>query len=182
LLIRNGEAAVKHTLRIAPVIILALILLSCSDYTVINKDGHLDEPDNVVGDRDIDQIHFTTSPPISLQRHPVSVRDGEIHEDILALTFTYGGGCGDHAFKLFVIPAFMESYPVQINLFLQHINIDDFCEALITETFFFDVRKIADLYVSQYGGYDDIILNIYGYFEVEPDHEDRISVKYSPLP
>ncbi|UCF05980.1 MAG: hypothetical protein JSV33_02785 [bacterium] len=172
----------KHPLRIGTVFILTLVLLNCSDYTIINKNGHLDEPDNVVGDRDIDQIHFTQSPPISLQRDPVSVRDGEIYKDILALTVSYGGGCGDHEFKLFVIPAFMESYPVQINLFFQHTNIDDSCEALISETFFFDIRRIADLYASQYGGYDDIILNIYGYFEVEPDHEDRIRVTYSPLP
>lgn len=125
-----------------------------------------------------DPVISTWRQPIVFQRDPVSVLEGSIADDVLMLRVSHGGGCGDHAYKLFWRPGFMESYPVQTNLFLQHVNIDDFCEAIIAPVYYFDIREIAERYAAGYGGYDDIILNIYGYFEDEPG--DRISVTYSP--
>lgn len=126
----------------------------------------------------IDRVIPTSSPPGLLQRDPVVVREGTITGNVLTLTVSRGGGCGDHAYKLYWSPAFMESYPVQTNLFLQHVNLGDFCEAFITTQGSFDIREIAERYAAGYGGFDDIILNVYGYFEDEPG--DRISVTYSP--
>ena len=126
----------------------------------------------------IDRIIPTWTPPGRLQRDPVTVRGGTIDDDILTLTVSYGGGCGDHAFKLYWRPAFMESYPVQTNLFLQHVNLGDFCEAIITTEISFDIREIAEEYGDVYGVFDDIILNIYGYFEGDPTN--GIQITYSP--
>jgi len=126
----------------------------------------------------IRHVRFTWSSPQSLQVDEVEVTEGFIIGDILILTVRYGGGCGDHGFKLFMQPAFMESYPCQANLYLQHVNHNDYCEAIISEELLFDIRRIAELYRDQYGAYDDVILNIYGYFSDIPTN--KITVTYSP--
>jgi hypothetical protein len=125
-----------------------------------------------------DPVIISSYPPIWFQRDPVTVLNGSIKNDALTLLVSHGGGCGKHAYKLFWRPGFMESYPVQTNLFLQHVNISDPCEAIITPVCHFDIREIAERYAAGYGGFDDIILNIYGYFEDEPG--SRIQVTYSP--
>lgn len=124
------------------------------------------------------RVHFTWAFPASLQIDPVSVISGTISGDMLTVKASHSGGCREHDFKLFMRPVFMESYPVQANLFLQHIDPDDPCDAIITEDVSFDIRPIAELYREGYGGYDDIILNVYGYFEDEPG--EKIRVTYSP--
>jgi hypothetical protein len=127
---------------------------------------------------DVDRLYKTTTHPSRLQRDPVTVIEGSIEGDVLTLTVQYGGGCGNHRLRLYWRGDWLESYPVQTSLFVQHVNIDDPCEAIISEERSYSIREIADDYRDVYGGYDDIILNVYGYFEDEPDQ--NISVTYSP--
>ena len=68
--------------------------------------------------------------------------------------------------------------PVQANLYLRHKNFEDYCEALMTQNISFNIRRIAELYREQYGGYAEIVLNVYGYFDGPPDN--IISISYSP--
>ena len=142
------------------------------DYTAVLRIFRFEE------DGPVESIIRTELPPGRLQHDPIIVREGTIQGDILTLTVSYGGGCGNHRFTLFWNPSFMESYPVQTNLFLQHDNLGDFCEAIITTAISFDIREIANEYRDVYGGYDDIILNVYGYFEGDP--ANGIQVTYSP--
>ena len=125
-----------------------------------------------------DPVIISNQLPIAFQRDAVSVLEGSIEDDVLMLRASHGGGCGKHAYRLFWRPGSMESYPVQTNLFLQHIDLGDPCDAIVAPVLYFDIEVIAAEYRCWYGGSDDIILNIYGYFEDEPG--DRIQVTYSP--
>lgn len=129
-------------------------------------------------DDDIDGLYKTTINPSRLQRDPVTVHAGSIEGDVLRLTVLYGGGCGHHRLRLYWRGDWLESYPVQTSLFVQHVNIDDLCKAIVRDDRSYSIREIAEDYRDAYGGYDDIILNVYGYFEDEPDQ--KISVTYSP--
>ncbi|MBU8922657.1 MAG: hypothetical protein KOO63_12635 [Bacteroidales bacterium] len=125
-----------------------------------------------------DKIVFVWTPPDQLQRDPVTIHGAEIDGDILMLTVTFSGGCGRHRFKLFMQPAFMESYPVQTNLYLQHTDLGDPCDAILSKDVSFDIQNISELYRDMYGGRDEIILNVFGYFIEVPG--DKITVSYLP--
>jgi hypothetical protein len=73
---------------------------------------------------------------------------------------------------------FLESHPVQANLYLRHFANGDDCEAYITETVSFDLTPVGELYISQYGQPDDIIINVFEYFEDEPS--GHLSAIYYP--
>jgi hypothetical protein len=124
------------------------------------------------------KIIFTWTPPGELQRDPFLLRNATITGDRLELSVSYSGGCGRHLFRLFMQPAFMESYPVQANLYLQHATPGDPCDAIIARVLPVDIRSIAELHRDMYGGYDEIILNVYGYFEGAPS--GSITVSYTP--
>jgi hypothetical protein len=123
-------------------------------------------------------VRFTWTSPYNLQRDPIEVVDASISGDYLKVRVQYSGGCIEHWFKLYMQPTFLESYPVRANLYLSHMDNGDACDAVITRDLVFDVMKIAELYEEQYGGYDDIILNIYGYFKERP--LNPLCVVYSP--
>ena len=124
------------------------------------------------------EICFTWLSPYFLQRDSFTLHDASIEGDELTLDVRYGGGCREHGFKLYMQPVFAESNPVRANLYLSHNANGDDCEALISESLTFDVRKIAELHHDQYGGYGDIILEIFGYFTDQPG--EGIEILYSP--
>jgi hypothetical protein len=124
------------------------------------------------------EVCFTWVSPFLLQRDPFILNGASMEGDELTIDVGYSGGCRDHGFKLYMQPVFAESNPVRANLYLSHNGNGDACEALISESLAFDVRKIAELYHDQYGGYDDIILDIFGYFTDQPG--EGIEILYSP--
>jgi hypothetical protein len=123
-------------------------------------------------------VRFTWTSPYILQRDPIEVLDGSISGDFLTVNVRYSGGCTEHWFMLYMQPTFLESYPVRANLYMSHLDNGDACDALISRDLVFDVRKIAELYHEQYGEYDDIVFNIYGYFADKP--LNPVCVVYSP--
>ena len=124
------------------------------------------------------EVCFTWLSPFLLQRDPFTLGGISIEGDELTLQVSYGGGCREHGFKLYMQPVFAESNPVRANLYVSHNGNGDACEALISEALTFDLRKIAELYYYQYGGYDDIILDVFGYFTDQ--RGDGLEVLYSP--
>ena len=118
--------------------------------------------------------------PDSIQVDPFHLVEAAVSGDRMDATVQYSGGwCRPHYFWLHMSPAsFMESILPQANLYLRHHSSGDMCEALITERLSFSIRPIAVLYDSTYGGLDSIQLNLYEYFETEPDW--AISTIYSP--
>ncbi|MFC2135283.1 hypothetical protein ACFLTH_11780 [Bacteroidota bacterium] len=82
-------------------------------------------------------------------------------KDTLYFKVSYSGGCNDHDFRLVANNYFMESFPVQVGLFLSHEDFDDACDAIITEELYFDLSPLKDEYYNSYGNSTDpIILNI----------------------
>ena len=124
------------------------------------------------------EVCFTWLSPYLLQRDPFTLSGVSLQGDELTLQVSYGGGCEEHGFKLYMQPVFAESNPVRASLYLSHNAHDDACEAWITEELTFDLRRVAELYYEQYGGYDDIILEVFGYSTSWP--YDGIEVLYSP--
>lgn len=73
---------------------------------------------------------------------------------------------------------FLESYPAQANLYLRHFANDDHCKALIHQTLSFDLGLIIEIYNQHYGEIDSFVVNVYDYFDDEPD--DKLSATYVP--
>lgn len=58
---------------------------------------------------------------------------------------------------------FMESYPVQANLYLRHDAHDDPCRAIVRDSVVFDLTPIVELYRQMYGPSGQINLNLYNF-------------------
>ena len=66
-------------------------------------------------------VIITNQPPDSIQLDPFDLEGIHIAGDTITLDITYSGGCKEHGFSLYMSPAaFLESYPVQANLYLLH--------------------------------------------------------------
>lgn len=127
---------------------------------------------------EIKPVQFSTLPPDQLQKSTFQLNDVTILSDTITLDISYSGGCHSHDLVLYMTPTFLESYPVQASLYLYHNDFNDPCDAWLTRSISFNVEQIAKLYKSHYGEYDDIILNVYRYFDNIPT--GKISVTYTP--
>jgi hypothetical protein len=103
---------------------------------------------------------FTQGDPSAMCRDELAITGGALNGSVLDIYVNYGGGCGNHEFILLGRPTFMESFPVQIDLFVHHTNIDDYCDAIVSDTLCFDVRRISELYEGIYQSCDDILINV----------------------
>ncbi len=114
-------------------------------------------------------VLFSYQNPSDLILDPFVINEASISGNVLTLSVSYGGGCEDHDFLLYMSPpAFMESFPVQANLYLHHDGHADACDAYLTEELHFDLSPIRSLYYRFYGSYDDIRLNIHEYSQNQP--------------
>lgn len=110
------------------------------------------------------EVLIANQDPSLLQGAPFVINDVRIEGEILTLAVAYTGGCNDHGFELHMSPAaFMESLPVQANLYLRHLDFGDPCESIIRQSAAFDLRPLAQLFEIDYGGLDCIALNVYEY-------------------
>jgi hypothetical protein len=74
----------------------------------------------------------------------------QLNGDRLSVTVRYGGGCANHEFALLVNPAFLESYPVQMDGVLAHDAKGDPCRALVQKTLEFDLAPVKNAYQRAY--------------------------------
>jgi hypothetical protein len=124
-------------------------------------------------------VIITDMPPDSIQLDPHDLLAVEIEGNVISIVTAYSGGCREHFFWLYMSPScFLESHPVQANLFLKHFANGDDCDAYITDTASFDLTPVGELYILQYGQPDTIIINVFDYFEDEP--AGKISAIYYP--
>jgi hypothetical protein len=72
-------------------------------------------------------------------------------DDILTLSVSYSGGCEEHDFDLYWDGSFAETALPFANLLMFHENNNDMCEAYITEEIQFDISKLKEGYISNYG-------------------------------
>ncbi len=124
-----------------------------------------------------DHVMFTQGDPIAMCRDELTISGGAIEGIVLEIYVSYGGGCGDHEFILLGRPDFKESYPVQIDLYVHHRNIDDYCEAIVGDTLCFDVRRVAELYEGIYQSCDDILINVLDCNMDDPDEKFQVLMR-----
>ncbi len=96
--------------------------------------------------RDSNQIILDQTAYSNALQDPYNIINVTLEADILTIAVRYGGGCADHYFSLIGSTAFMESYPVQLNILLSHNANGDNCEALFMKELVFDLSPIKKLY------------------------------------
>lgn len=123
------------------------------------------EVEAIDGERYVPEVEIADLPIDSILFDPYSIDTLQLDGDILTLTAGYSGGCADHDFVLCMSPAaFLESYPVQANLYLRHDSHGDMCEALISEVLEFDLRPVASLFQYYYPGSEGMVyLNVHAF-------------------
>lgn len=126
------------------------------------------------------RVKITNAAPESLQLDSFYIDSATIQGDILTLSVESGGGCRRHIYNLYASNTFLESYPVQINVFLKHDAQDDPCKAIITDTVTFNMSPIALLYKQYYQDQGPIILNIYQYFYDVPMKSIQVTYPLNP--
>ncbi|MCH6560065.1 hypothetical protein IH799_06890 [candidate division KSB1 bacterium] len=126
-----------------------------------------------------DLVKISDLPPDSIQLDQFDLNSVVVAGNEISLNLSYSGGCEEHEFELFMSPgAFMESNPVQANLFLRHNGKDDACDAYITIEVSFDLSPLAELYQQFYGRKDEIVLNVFDYFQGQPGN--HLTARYFP--
>ncbi|MGH7450574.1 MAG: DUF6174 domain-containing protein [bacterium] len=124
-------------------------------------------------------VIFINAPPDSLQLDSFTLHGIVINGDKLTLDISHGGGCKQHSYVLFMSPsAFLKSFPAQANLYLQHKDNDDSCDALLRPKLGFDLRPIAELYQKLYQRRDPIQINVCAYFQGRSG--EKLSANYKP--
>ena len=79
-----------------------------------------------------------------------TLNSATIGEDTLKINVSYSGGCEDHQFTLVASESFLESFPVQLPIFIAHNANGDTCEAYPTEDYNFDLTPIKTMYQEAY--------------------------------
>jgi len=95
----------------------------------------------------------------SLALDPYTLIRMDLDHRILRLHIGFSGCSPDHPLQLYMVGPFMESFPVQARLLLDHDDRDELCDAWFEQRLAFDLQPIVDQYVRAYGRLDTIILN-----------------------
>lgn len=85
-------------------------------------------------------------------------RSAKIQDDTLIVDVAYSGGCAEHVFTPCWDGTFMESFPVQARLVLEHDANGDRCEAYPQETLKIDLSEMKESYLSGYQATDGTII------------------------
>jgi hypothetical protein len=133
----------------------------------------------------VEEVTVTNVPPESVQISHFSIDTISIAGDTLDLVVSYGGGCKNHYFFLFMSPAtFAESIPIQANLWLRHFDNNDSCKCDGGKCYNhrklrFDLKPIAELCRQRYGELRSVILNVFQFVGQYPEQK-RIA-RYEPI-
>jgi hypothetical protein len=110
------------------------------------------------------RVQIINVPPGVLREDPFVLQNVSVAGDDLTLVMSHSGGCMEHGYAVFMSPAvFMESAPVQANLYPVHTDPGDPCDAWVTTNVTVSLRPISELYQLFYNGPDDIVLNVHDY-------------------
>lgn len=99
---------------------------------------------------------------------PVTIQGLNINGDCLEISVSYAGGCENHDFGLTWDGSILKSLPPQANLPLSHDSNGDMCEALISETISFRIKKLQAV------ANPTVIINV-----IAPDGS-KTSIPYTP--
>lgn len=114
-------------------------------------------------------VIISDAPQNMIKLDQFDLADISINGDTLKAVVRYGGGCWLHTLQVYMSPAaFLESNPVQANLYIRHYSNGDMCMAYIKDSVLIDLNPIANLYQNMYGQLDLIRINVYDYFDSLP--------------
>jgi len=126
-------------------------------------------------------VDFGTS-PASWPGDPFQIQDAVVAGNTLRIRLSYGGGCRTHDVKAVAWGGWMESFPVQVRLFLSHEDFDDPCDAWITRDLSFDLPPLRLAYQSSYGiadpGETTLILLLADPMLASPQGARRLEYKF----
>jgi hypothetical protein len=124
------------------------------------------------------RIHPDVGPHSLLDATTISA--ATIQANFLRLELEYSGGCREHDFAALSSGAFLESWPVQLIVFLRHDAHGDPCEALVDNEATFDLTPVARLYRSEYPGAEEPVIlrivDIPGRYVLVPYHPPEAKV------
>lgn len=113
-------------------------------------------------------VEISDIAPGDLKKDSFSITHSTIENTSLYIVTSSGGGCREHSYTLTMTPsAFMESFPVQTNIYLRHDAKDDPCDAIVTDSVVFDLRPIITLYQQMYGPNGQVNLNLFNFEQTE---------------
>ncbi len=132
---------------------------------VTSCDSAIDE-----GRRHLFPIVIGNNPSSALKQDAFDLSAVSISNGVLRMSVVSGGGCRDHEYTLYMTPnAFMESYPVQANIYLRHDAKGDPCDAIVADSLRFDLTPVLDLYRQAYHRADTIFLNLYNFEQTQSE-------------
>lgn len=109
-------------------------------------------------------IQFVSQNPFELGSDPFRLLNANVDGDLLEIEVEYGGGCREHQFELIANPkAFMESEPVQANIYFLHENHDDLCKALVRKKYTFSLQPLKEAFRELYPAGNALVLNVHGF-------------------
>jgi NigD-like C-terminal beta sandwich domain len=94
--------------------------------------------------------------PFNLPLDPLNVSAVSLSGHCLTVTYSYSGGCENHRFNLVWDGVILESFPPQVNLYMQHDSNGDLCKAAIQTTLTRSLASIED------PSYSTIIVHVHG--------------------
>jgi len=141
------------------------------DYTALLR------VERVLDQTGCDHVMFTQGDPLAMCRDELTIHGAAIDGIVLEVYVGYGGGCGSHEFMLLGRPYFKESYPAQIDLYVHHRNIDDYCDSVVADTLCFDIRRVSELYEGAYQSCDEILINILDCNMDDPSEEYQVVMR-----
>ena len=90
--------------------------------------------------------------------------EANVSGDLLELEVEYGGGCREHLFEIIADPnAFLESDPVQANIYMTHESNNDLCRALVRKKLTFSLQPLKEAFRALYPNANSLTLNIHGF-------------------
>ncbi len=116
-------------------------------------------------------LEFSNETGARVGEDAFSVSGIEIVGTLLQADVRFSGGCSLHAFSLSMDPdGFMESNPVQLDVFLRHDDRGDSCDSIVQERIEFDLSAVRTLYEEQ----GPIQLNIHSVIEGASEEEASV--------
>lgn len=107
-------------------------------------------------------VELTDSSGPVVRGDAYSVSEMEIEGNVLRANVSYSGGCALHTFSLSMDPdGFMESNPVQLDVYLSHADNGDSCDSIVQEEIEIDLTAIRSLYQEQFQALAPIRMNVH---------------------
>jgi hypothetical protein len=79
------------------------------------------------------------------------IRSISVQQSILIMDVSFGGGCEEHEFSLYSLPAFRRERRIQADLYLSHDGKGDLCKALVHKRLIFNLLPLLEVCNQQFG-------------------------------